>query len=48
MARKSEAGNERFHGRRVTKVRPEVKHGHEVSGPLNLAAAGRFRWPRAT
>ena len=51
----SEAESVRFHGRRVTKVGPEVKHGlpPEGWGPAeqgvreaHLGAAGRFRWRR--
>ena len=49
----SEAESVHFHGRRVTKVGPEVKHGPEGWGPLNkgvqeahLGAAGRFSWRR--
>ena len=39
----SEAESVRFHGRRVTKVGPEVKHGPEGWGPLNKGCERRTR-----
>jgi hypothetical protein len=49
----SEAESVRFHGRRVTKVGPEVKHGARGLGAAeqgvreaHSGAAGRFRWRR--
>ena len=39
----SEAESVRFHGRRVTKVGPEVKHGSEHGGPLNKGCERRTR-----
>ena len=37
----SEAESVRFHGRRVTRVVPEVKHGPEGWGPLNKGCERR-------
>ena len=39
----SEAESVRFHGRGVTKVGPEVKHGREGWGPLNKGCERRTR-----
>jgi hypothetical protein len=51
VGRESEAESVRFHGRRVIKVGPEVKHGglgaaEQGVREAHSGAAGRFRWRR--
>ena len=41
VGRQSEAESVRFHGRRVTRVGPEVKHGPEGWGPRNKGCERR-------